>query len=68
MPLLSGIGLLCKIMKHKSLKNIPVISKCHLIAFLAISIFFTDENVRLVLLNSVDLLLLVITPNELCVQ
>ncbi|KAF3962856.1 hypothetical protein CMV_012687 [Castanea mollissima] len=25
MPLLSGVGLLCKIMKHKSLKNIPVI-------------------------------------------
>lgn len=28
MPLLTGIGLLCKIMSHKSLKNIPVISKC----------------------------------------
>nr|KYP68450.1 Two-component response regulator-like PRR37 [Cajanus cajan] len=25
MPILSGIGLLCKIMSHKSLKNIPVI-------------------------------------------
>lgn len=28
MPVLSGIALLCKIMSHKSLKNIPVISKC----------------------------------------
>lgn len=27
MPILSGIGLLCKIMSHKTLKNIPVISK-----------------------------------------
>jgi len=27
MPILSGIGLLCKIMNHKTLKNIPVISK-----------------------------------------
>ncbi|KAL5542584.1 hypothetical protein UlMin_010294, partial [Ulmus minor] len=25
MPILSGIGLLCKLMRHKSLKNIPVI-------------------------------------------
>lgn len=29
MPVLSGIGLLCKIMSHQSLKNIPVISKGH---------------------------------------
>ena len=29
MPVLSGIALLCKIMSHKSLKNIPVISKYH---------------------------------------
>lgn len=29
MPILSGIGLLCKIMSHKTLKNIPVISKFH---------------------------------------
>lgn len=29
MPILSGIGLLCKIMSHKTLKNIPVISKYH---------------------------------------
>lgn len=28
MPTFSGIGLLCKIMSHKTLKNIPVISKC----------------------------------------
>lgn len=27
MPFLSGIGLLCKIMSHKSRKNVPVISK-----------------------------------------
>lgn len=27
MPCLSGIGLLCKIMSHKTRKNIPVISK-----------------------------------------
>lgn len=27
MPVLSGIGLLCKIMTHKTRKNIPVISK-----------------------------------------
>lgn len=27
MPCLSGIGLLCKIMSHKTHKNIPVISK-----------------------------------------
>ncbi|KAL5569539.1 hypothetical protein UlMin_026114 [Ulmus minor] len=26
MPILSGIGLLCKIMRHKSLKNIPIIT------------------------------------------
>jgi CheY-like chemotaxis protein len=30
MPLLSGIGLLSKIMNHKTLKNVPVISKYHL--------------------------------------
>ena len=29
MPIFSGIGLLCKLMRHKSLKNIPVISKYH---------------------------------------
>lgn len=29
MPFVTGIGLLCKIMSHKTLKNIPVISKCH---------------------------------------
>lgn len=28
-PLLSGMDLLCKIMRHKTLKNIPVISKSH---------------------------------------
>lgn len=27
MPCLSGVGLLCKIMSHKTRKNIPVISK-----------------------------------------
>ena len=27
MPCLSGIGLLCNIMNHKTLKNIPVISE-----------------------------------------
>ncbi|KAL5579883.1 hypothetical protein UlMin_012325 [Ulmus minor] len=27
MPILSGIGLLCKLMRHKSLKNIPAIMK-----------------------------------------
>lgn len=27
MPCVSGIGLLCKIMSHKTCKNIPVISK-----------------------------------------
>lgn len=27
MPCLSGIGLLCKIMSHKTRKNVPVISK-----------------------------------------
>lgn len=31
MPVVSGIGLLCKIMTHKTLKNIPVISKYHLL-------------------------------------
>lgn len=31
MPVISGIALLCKIMSHKSLKNIPVISKYCLI-------------------------------------
>lgn len=34
MPCLSGIGLLCKIMSHRTRKNVPVISK-----FLFISIF-----------------------------
>lgn len=29
MPYLSGIGLLSKIMNHKTLKNVPVISKYH---------------------------------------
>lgn len=29
MPVLSGIGLLCKIMSHRTLKNIPVISEYH---------------------------------------
>lgn len=32
MPVLSGIGLLCKIMMHKTRKNIPVISKHHVTA------------------------------------
>lgn len=27
MPCVSGIGLLCKIMSHKTRKNIPIISK-----------------------------------------
>lgn len=27
MPCLSGVGLLCKIMGHKTRKNVPVISK-----------------------------------------
>ena len=49
MPVISGIGLLCKIMRHRTLKNIPVISKYHLIAFLAFYLG-TDENVRLALL------------------
>lgn len=34
MPCLSGVGLLCKIMSHRTRKNVPVISK-----FLFISIF-----------------------------
>lgn len=29
MPVLSGIGLLSKIMSHRTLKNIPVISEYH---------------------------------------
>lgn len=33
MPVVSGIGLLCKIMTHKTLKNIPVISKYHSLLF-----------------------------------
>jgi pseudo-response regulator 7 len=36
MPVVSGISLLCKIMSHISLKNIPVISKCHSKAMLCI--------------------------------
>lgn len=31
MPILSGVGLLCKIMSHKTRKNIPVISKYFII-------------------------------------
>ena len=30
MPYLSGVGLLCKILNHKSRRNIPVISECFL--------------------------------------
>lgn len=33
MPVLSGSDLLCMIMNHKILKNIPVISKFHTLAF-----------------------------------
>lgn len=40
MPLLTGIGLLSKIMNHKTLKNVPVISKYHLIAFLAFQTWY----------------------------
>ena len=29
MPILSGFGLLCKIMSHRTLRNIPVISEYH---------------------------------------
>lgn len=34
MPCLSGVGLLNKIMSHKTRKNVPVISKFFLIIFL----------------------------------
>lgn len=40
MPVLSGIGLLSKIMTHKTLKNIPVISKCHTVHLLFPFFFF----------------------------
>lgn len=36
MPQLSGIGLLCKIMSHRSRKNIPVISKLLFIHFIGL--------------------------------
>lgn len=38
MPFISGIGLLCKIMSHKTFKNIPVISKYHFSVFIFIEI------------------------------
>lgn len=40
MPVLSGIGLLSKIMTHRTLKNIPVISKYHFNVFVLIFLWY----------------------------
>lgn len=62
MPLLSGIGLLSKIMGHKTLKNIPVISK----NYFAINGQF--DMVKLSTTMIAVLMLLNIAPNELLLQ
>lgn len=38
MPILSGIGLLCKIMNHKTFKNVPVISEYFLRAMILLEV------------------------------
>lgn len=62
MPLLSGIGLLSKIMGHKTLKNIPVISKNYF------TINGQFDMVKLSTTMIAVLMLLNIAPNELLLQ
>lgn len=64
MPWLSGIDLLSKIMSHKSLQNIPVISE-----YISYTIFFSmykKHNITPRIFN--QLILLTATPGELYVQ
>lgn len=51
MPFLSGIGLLCKIMSHKTFKNIPVISKYRSIVFIIMQGSFSYPSCGLDILN-----------------
>lgn len=66
MPVVSGIGLLCKIMTHKTLKNIPVISKYHsllifLLIFMKCKVYFPMDIASL-------MHLVTLISDELCLQ
>lgn len=64
MPRLSGIGLLCKIMNHKTCKNVPVISEY--ISSILCFVHLKTNTFYHILLNK--LILLTATPGEFYVQ
>lgn len=63
MPCLSGIGLLCKIMNHKTRKNIPVISE-----YISLFVPLVFKTMHFYNYFYLQLILLTATPGVFCVQ
>lgn len=66
MPVVSGIGLLCKIMTHKTLKNIPVISKYHSLLFSLLIFMKCKVNFPMNIASLMHLVTLI--SDKMCLQ